>query len=531
MSGEAKPLVVIVFLVVGCISLFLFSSFWSPFLKQYFFRSTLVESSSSVVSTVPIPEAFARTGLASTVLAGNSDNERVNVDWSVSAVAGTGNIKLSWESSFSDVHYRVYIDDGSGFDSGVAVGSQSTHNFENLEQGKEYVFKVSALADNRELSHVTLRAATKEQEVFPGDVVINEIAWMGTEASSYDEWVEFYNTTDKEIDFAKLSIFGADTGECLSFSDADGENGTIIKPRSFLIYANHVDDVRDGDGNSLVDIWDATMGMNNKSPGRLVLYNSQDCSGTIVDGVVEEEGGWFAGDGSGKKTMERRYYDEAGNKRESWGTNDGETTFGKDAKGNKILGTPKHENSVYEKEYVGSEGEGSGKITFELPDEIKVGEPFEVLVKVKNMEEDAKYFVKVLAAADEKFYDARTLGADGVTWLAWNGGWDEHPFLETDDDGDAKIKITAKVKKECSSGDFKFKTRLRKEGTSGYIDSEIQKTFVGESSVGSAEGVVLAATQLPQTTLPKEQMVFLGKVSITLGLALHFFLVSLKKSP
>ena len=26
------------------------------------------------------------------------------------------------------------------------------------------------------------------------DVVINEIAWMGTAASTYDEWIELYNT-------------------------------------------------------------------------------------------------------------------------------------------------------------------------------------------------------------------------------------------------------------------------------------------------------------------------------------------------
>ena len=32
-----------------------------------------------------------------------------------------------------------------------------------------------------------------------GDVVINEVGWMGTAASSADEWIELYNTTDHPI--------------------------------------------------------------------------------------------------------------------------------------------------------------------------------------------------------------------------------------------------------------------------------------------------------------------------------------------
>ena len=34
----------------------------------------------------------------------------------------------------------------------------------------------------------------------PGDVVINEVAWGATAASSYDEWMELYNNTGNAID-------------------------------------------------------------------------------------------------------------------------------------------------------------------------------------------------------------------------------------------------------------------------------------------------------------------------------------------
>ena len=39
-----------------------------------------------------------------------------------------------------------------------------------------------------------------------GDVVINEIAWMGTEASSGHEWIELYNTTGNDIDLTNWCI-------------------------------------------------------------------------------------------------------------------------------------------------------------------------------------------------------------------------------------------------------------------------------------------------------------------------------------
>ena len=43
-------------------------------------------------------------------------------------------------------------------------------------------------------SHTTVQAATDA----PREVVINEVAWMGTGASYTDEWIELHNTTRQE---------------------------------------------------------------------------------------------------------------------------------------------------------------------------------------------------------------------------------------------------------------------------------------------------------------------------------------------
>ena len=178
-----------------------------------------------------------------------------------------------------------------------------------------------------------------------GDVVINEIAWMGTQASPTDEWLELYNTTDHPIDIEGWSIFGADTGETLDFSMADGHLTWTISAHGYLLYANHADDVSNQAGAVIVDVWDATIGMNNTSPGRLVLY---DGMGTVIDVVNAETDDWFAGQAAPNNlTMERVDPLAPGDVAGNWRSNDPSIVrTGLDADGAPINGTPKTRNSA-----------------------------------------------------------------------------------------------------------------------------------------------------------------------------------------
>ena len=82
----------------------------------------------------------------------------------------------------------------------------------------------------------TVRAETAAASASAGDVVINEVAWMGTVDSTSDEWIEFYNTTDAAIDIANWSIQGADTGVCLEFPAADSAPTTTIPAGGYIIF-------------------------------------------------------------------------------------------------------------------------------------------------------------------------------------------------------------------------------------------------------------------------------------------------------
>jgi len=204
-----------------------------------------------------------------------------------------------------------------------------------------------------------------------GDLVVTEVAWMGTEASYSDEWIEFYNKTGSVIDLESWSIYGASSGECLNFASADGAKTTEIQPYTYIIYAAHNNDVKSKSGSSLVDLWDSTISLNNSSPGELVIYDSNNCTGTVVDRVNQSDGPWFAGDNPETLSMERVSYCRSGTEADNWKDNSPSvSTAGVDEKGNPVKGTPGGDNSVYQNENPGADIDGPDKCN--LGDEIQL---------------------------------------------------------------------------------------------------------------------------------------------------------------
>ena len=71
--------------------------------------------------------------------------------------------------------------------------------------------------------------------VVPGEVVINEVMWMGSTASSADEWIELRNTTDSEIVLSGWMLEKAATGgDTLMIPD-----GMVIPARGYFLIANY----------------------------------------------------------------------------------------------------------------------------------------------------------------------------------------------------------------------------------------------------------------------------------------------------
>ena len=124
--------------------------------------------------------------------------------------------------------------------------------------------------------------------IIQASVVINEIAWMGTNVSYNDEWIELYN------DGGSVNLDGwvlkADGG-----SPEINLSGTIPAKGFYLLERTNDDTVA---GISADLIYKEAL---SNSGENLKLYNS---SGSLVDQVVSPDG-WLAGDNSTKQTMER----------------------------------------------------------------------------------------------------------------------------------------------------------------------------------------------------------------------------------
>jgi len=125
-------------------------------------------------------------------------------------------------------------------------------------------------------------------------VIINEIAWMGTEIDSSNEWIELYNDSDTEINLNNWGLY-----------EEGGK--TLIEPLTGIIGSKSYYLIERTDDNTVPNIeasqsptsWNG-YGLNNNGEHLQLL----DSNPNIID-KVNCSGGWFEGDKDTKQTMER----------------------------------------------------------------------------------------------------------------------------------------------------------------------------------------------------------------------------------
>lgn len=191
-----------------------------------------------------------------------------------------------------------------------------------------------------------------------GDVVINEIAWMGTEHKSGAEWIELYNTTNHDINVANWKIKD-DDGEDTTFTGADFNNSTITAGGYYILEWKHSTSTTTSISDIVGDFEDLPWQWLGNDGDAIIL---EDENGIEID-RVDCSGGWFAGDTKYYYvTMERIYPDADSNSDINWADNDRNRINGHDSEGNPIYGTPRQKNSVsYIKEV--DIGKGALKVT------------------------------------------------------------------------------------------------------------------------------------------------------------------------
>lgn len=121
-------------------------------------------------------------------------------------------------------------------------------------------------------------------------IIINEIAWMGTDISANDEWIELYNATSSNIKIDGWVLQSKDKSPFITLQ------GTILANGYFLL--ERTDD-NSAPGFKADQIYTGAL---SNSGEDLQLYDNEK---KLID-EVDSAGKWFNGDNSTKQTMERK---------------------------------------------------------------------------------------------------------------------------------------------------------------------------------------------------------------------------------
>lgn len=252
------------------------------------------------------------------------------------------NLSIFWSSTSTDVaSYDVECSlSGSacpGFSFGATLAT-STNYVLSVDE-KIYEFRARA----RDVAGNVSSWVIISVEYFSSPVVINEVAWAGTSASSFDEWIELYNKTGKPISLNNWVLYAQDLVPYINLSSEIPANGYYLIERT--------DDtaVSDIPADLIAEFSGVGGGSGLSNSGEILILSY--ASSTIDQTVLCDPGSkWCGGsnaNSSGNPSMERIDYAVAGIDSTNWGTSNYLVTKnGKDSSGADLYATPKKRNSL-----------------------------------------------------------------------------------------------------------------------------------------------------------------------------------------
>ncbi|MBN2197622.1 lamin tail domain-containing protein [Candidatus Wolfebacteria bacterium] len=205
----------------------------------------------------------------------------------------------------------------------IKKDEQKTENHNNKEENKKEIeqekeFDLST--DIKECSFKTSQSPSRQK------LIINEIAWMGTNNNQNDEWIELKNISGNKIDLSNWQLIDKD--EQININLSFINRSKIINPNEFILLERTDDNSAPNVSADLI----YTGILSNSNEG-LRLFDNQ-CN--LVDEVLANPD-WPAGENNTKKTMERNA-----------------TNFGWHTS-SIVNGTPKMKNSAPETPFIETE--------------------------------------------------------------------------------------------------------------------------------------------------------------------------------
>lgn len=214
-----------------------------------------------------------------TDLAVTASINTANLTWTA-----PGNDGTTGKASSYDIRYSTSnITDDLTFESATKIDKVPSpksfgevENFEiiGLNPSTTYYFAIKSsdeAPNTSTLSNVVSTTTSGGSAVNNGDIVINELMWMGSSQGTDDEWIELRNMTDRTIDLSNFSLYKYNgSSDILMLTIPSGKS---ISPKGYFLISNF-DSINSRLKDGLtIDLVDSQVGLNENHLS-ITLYDS-----------------------------------------------------------------------------------------------------------------------------------------------------------------------------------------------------------------------------------------------------------------
>lgn len=199
------------------------------------------------------------------------ENGDITVNSATLSWSPTGNDGATGKASQYNLRYQKNCHTSSDFNFDTAVKADRPPSPQEAGQGKTETFEILGLNPDTdycfglktgdeapnwsEISNVVVEKTLSGLSINPGDIVINEIMWMGSSVSPQDQWLELKNMTDRILDITGFTLTKFD-GTSESIVDIDFTGQSLPAYGFFLIAKNNDFNGIDSQLNTIPNLWD-----------------------------------------------------------------------------------------------------------------------------------------------------------------------------------------------------------------------------------------------------------------------------------
>lgn len=113
-------------------------------------------------------------------------------------------------------------------------------------------------------------------------------------------------------------------------------------------------------------------------------------------------------------------------------------------------------------------------LDWDIGKDLKIGESFNLNLKLQNFESQGEYFLKIRGGTDENKL-TKTQTKNGGSFLSDNENWSGFPIIKVDSSGKWEGILCGMISEEKDPGKYKIRVRARKKDTESFFESDLKE--------------------------------------------------------